>query len=95
MSQQVLTFLFLACSTVCWMNVRAMLRDKCVAGVSIAPSLIFLATNAYEVWYFTAYSQPLVALGAVSMVAANLIWIALAVWHKFEAWVEDQLDLIG
>jgi hypothetical protein len=94
-AEQLLTFWFVACSVVVWTNVRALLRDKCTKGCSIAPAYVFLATNAYEVWYFLHFHQPLAALGSVSMVAANTIWIGLAHWYRFEAWVEDQLDLIG
>jgi hypothetical protein len=94
-AEQVLMILFIACSTVCWMNVRALLRDKCTKGCSIAPAYIFFATNAYEVWYFLHLHQSLASLGAVSMVAANSIWIGLAHWYRFEAWIEDQLDLLG
>lgn len=91
-SEQVLTALFLACSAVCWVNVRALLRDKCTAGCSVVPQWIFLATNTYEVWYFHALSQPLAALGAVSMVFSNATWIALAYYYRFKAANDVSLD---
>jgi hypothetical protein len=94
-AEQALTAFFVACSVVVWANVRALLRDKCVKGCSIAPAYIFFATNAYEVWYFLHLHQSLASLGAVSMVAANTIWIGLAHWYRFEAWIDDELDLIG
>lgn len=94
-AEQALMILFIACSMVVWVNVRALLRDKCTKGCSISPAFVFLATNSYEVWYFAHFHQPVAALGAVSMVAANLLWIALAFWYRFDAWIEDQLDLLG
>lgn len=91
-SEQVLTAFFVACSLVCWMNVRALLRDKCVNGCAITPAWIFLSTNSYEVWYFGALNQPLASLGAVSMVGANLTWIGLAYYYRWANSVTGQIN---
>lgn len=95
MAEQALTFFFIACSVVVWTNVRALLRDKCTKGCSVAPAYIFLATNAYEVWYFLHIHQGLASLGAISMVAANLIWVGLAHYYRFMAFGQDLLDSVG
>jgi hypothetical protein len=94
-AEQVLTILFISCSVVVWMNVRALIRDKCTKGCSISPVFVFLFTNAYEVWYFTHFHQPVAALGAASMVGANLIWIALAFWYRYQARDQDLLDSVS
>lgn len=92
-AEQGLTLFFIACSTVCWMNVRALLRDKCVAGCAITPAWVFLSTNSYEVWYFDALHQPLAALGAVSMVGSNLTWLILAYYYRMNDVIDKTLDL--
>lgn len=83
-AEQVLTTLFVACSLVCWTNVKAIYKDKCIGGCRIAPTWVFLATNIYEVWYFAGLHQSLASLGAVSMVGANLAWIGLAYFYKWK-----------
>lgn len=94
-AEQVLTLCFIACSAVCWTNVRALLRDKTVKGCSLFPTYIFLATNLYEAYYFNHINQPLATFGSWAMAVVNVTWLGLAHWYRFEAWVEDQLDLIG
>jgi hypothetical protein len=95
MAEQVLTLMFLACSAVCWTNVRALVRDKCIKGCSLLPTYVFLTTNIYEVFYFHHIHQPLATFGSLSMAVVNLVWLGLAIMYRMEAWIEDQLDLIG
>lgn len=92
MPEQILTILFLLCSGVCWFNVRAILRDKAVAGVSIMPAFIFLITNSYEVWYFGITDQPLAAVGSVVMSLSNVAWIGLALFYSWASNVEGEIE---
>lgn len=94
-AEQILTVFFIACSVICWLNVRALLRDKCVKGVSAVPTCVFIVTNIYEAWYFHHLHQSWATLGSFSMLAVNLIWLVLFHWYRFEDWAEDQLDLLG
>lgn len=94
-AEQVLTVFFIACSAICWLNVRALYRDKTVKGVSIVPTCVFIATNIYEAWYFHHIHQFWAVFGSLSMLVVNLLWIILFLWYGFENWLEDQLDLIG
>jgi hypothetical protein len=64
-------------------------------GLQHFPTYIFLATNIYEVFYFHHIHQSLATFGSVAMAVVNVTWLGLAHWYRFEAWVEDQLDLIG
>lgn len=78
----VLAFCFFACSAVVWINVRQILRDRMVAGVSLFPTIIFIITNVVEVFYFWDLLDWWSTAGAVSMTLANVVWIALAYHYR-------------
>ena len=76
----ILAACFFACSVVCWLHVRQLVRDKRVKGVSLIPSYVFITTNAVEVVYF--WNDPWSAAGAASMLFANSVWLALALIYR-------------
>lgn len=78
----ILAFCFFCCSIVCWVNVRQILRDKQVVGVSMIPSYVFMTTNAFEVIYFGRLLDWWSASGAVSMLVGNGVWVILALYYR-------------
>lgn len=89
--EQVLTAFFTACSIVCWLSIRALVRDRSVKGVSTIPTWVFLSTNAYEVFFFGEHEQWFAVLGAVGMTLANASWLTLFWWYRFAANVEAEI----
>lgn len=95
----VLSILFLACAAVCWANVRALLRDRTVAGISLFPTWVFLTTNLYEVWFFFDLQQNWALVGSVAMAVVNMVWLGIAYFYRWQdsvvSEIEKTLDLQG
>lgn len=92
-SEQVLTAFFSACSLVCWINIRAIWIDKVVSGVSVWPTWIFLATNLYEVRYFTGLEQWWAVTGSGGMALANAVWLALVYGNRMLALADKRIAI--
>lgn len=61
-----------------WLNVRHLLRDKKVRGVSLVPSAVFTVWGFWNCFYYPHLGQWLSFSGGVVIVGANAVWIALA-----------------
>lgn len=88
----ILSFLFFCCSIVCWLHVRKIIKDKAVKGVSLIPTFVFMATNAFEVWYFAKLGDWWTVAGAFSMLATNLAWTVCVFWYKAKELDEKLLE---
>src|SRR5690349_13610183 len=62
------------------MNVRALLRDRHIAGVHWAPTVFFTAWGAWNVVYYPTLDQWFSTAGGSLLLLANLWWIFL-VWR--------------
>lgn len=93
MMSSILSFLFLACALVCFLNVRRLWIDKTVKGVSLIPTLVFITTNLFEVAYFGLAHDWLPVMGALAMLIANVAWLVLAVFYDFNEFVERAFSL--
>lgn len=87
-----LTILYIACSVVIWISVRALVRDKMIRGVSIIPAWVFLATNLYEVWFFGGLEQFVARIGSGLMATGNLVWLVLAYYYMWSERADAQID---
>ena len=61
-----------------WLNVRQLLRDKKLRGVSKIPTVLFTAWGFWNLYYYPMLGQWLSFLGGVVIVAANFVWVLLA-----------------
>ena len=61
-----------------WLNVRQLLRDKKLRGVSKIPTVLFTAWGFWNLYYNPMLGQWLSFLGGVVIVAANFVWVLLA-----------------
>jgi len=63
-----------------WLNVRAILRDKQIKGIHIAPMIFFTSWSFWNLYYYPHLQQWLSFAGGVSIVAANTVWTGLALY---------------
>lgn len=81
----ILAALFVACSLVCWLHVRQIIRDKTVKGVSLIPTFVFMTTNVFEMIYFGQKGDWWNVGGAVSMLMSNVAWtVCVFYYHRKE-----------
>lgn len=61
-----------------WINVRQILRDKKVRGVSIIPTFFFTSWGFWNLYYYPSLDQWASFTGGLVIVCANAAWVALA-----------------
>lgn len=60
-----------------WLNVKQILKDKCFRGVSLPYVGFFALWGLWNLYYYPHLSQWLAFIGGISIVSANLVWLAL------------------
>ncbi len=65
-----------------WVNVRALLRDRQVRGVSLVPQTVFTAWGFWNLYYYPSLDQWASFAGGVVIVGANACWVALALKYR-------------
>lgn len=63
-------------------NIRAVLRDKSVSGLSILASSYFTLWGLWNLYYYPHLGQSLSYYGALSLVIANTVYIALLLYYS-------------
>lgn len=61
-----------------WLNVRRILADKKVRGVSLVATAFFTSWGWWNCYYYPSLGQWLSFVGGVVIVTANSVWIVLA-----------------
>ncbi len=61
-----------------WGNVRALLRDRHVAGVNLSVSAFYIAWGCSNLWYYYQLGHWLSLLGDIGILSANAVWLVLA-----------------
>ncbi len=62
-----------------WNNVRLLIKQKDIKGVSILTTGVFAAWGFWNLFYYPSLNQWLSFLGGINVAAANVIWIWLAI----------------
>jgi hypothetical protein len=62
------------------LNVRRILKDKKLDGVSWIPTVFFSLWGLWNLFYYPSLNQPLSFVGGLSIVCVNLLWLYL-VWY--------------
>jgi len=65
----------------CWNNVRLLIRDKEVKGVSILTIAFFSLWGYWNLYYYPWLNQILSFIGGLVVVSANTTWVILAVYY--------------
>lgn len=61
-----------------WLNVRQLLKDKKLRGVSKIPCIMFTTLGIWNLYYYPALGQWISFTGGLVIVAANGLWVYLA-----------------
>ena len=64
-----------------WVNVRALARDKAIAGVRVLPTAFFASWGVWNLYYYPHLSQWVSFAGGLNIVCANATWLALMVYY--------------
>lgn len=65
------------------LNVRRLYTDKRLQGVSLFPTVWWNIWGFWNVYYYSALSQPLSFWAGLGVVVLNTVWVALALWYRF------------
>lgn len=63
------------------LNVRRLLRDRSVKGVSLVTTTWWTTWGFWNVYYYRAVTCPASFYAGIAVVAVNAVWLALAVWY--------------
>jgi hypothetical protein len=63
------------------LNVRRLLRDKSVKGVSLVTTAWWAAWGFWNVHFYAATTNPLSMWAGVAVVLVNAVWLGLALWY--------------
>lgn len=61
-----------------WLNVRQLLKDKKLRGVSKIPTIVFSAWGLWNLYYYPFLGQWASFTGGLIIVGANLTWCCIA-----------------
>lgn len=61
---------------------RCVQRDKRVQGVSVVSTIFFALWGVWNLYYYPSLGQWYSALGGVSVVSANILWIVLMLKYR-------------
>jgi hypothetical protein len=65
-----------------WVNVRALRRAKKVVGVFWGAPAYFTLWGLWNLFYFPSLGQWFSLCGAMSIAAANITWLVLALYYE-------------
>jgi len=65
------------------MNIRRLLRDKQVQGVSIVPVMWWNLWGFWNVYYYHSLEQNASFWAGLGVLTANTIWVFLALYYRF------------
>jgi len=62
-----------------WNNVRILIKQRSIRGVSIITTAIFSLWGFWNLFYYPHLNQWLSFIGGINVVLANTIWVILAI----------------
>lgn len=72
-------------SVLMWLNIRRLLADKQVQGVSLVPAMFWTVWGYWNLFYYPHLHQWLSFVGGIGVVLANSIWVVLALHYSYKA----------
>lgn len=64
------------------LNVRRVLEDKKIEGVSLWPTVLFTSWGVWDLYYFPHLEQWFSLVGSVLAVIVNISWLSLALYYR-------------
>ena len=61
---------------------RVVVKDKCVAGVSVISTIFFTGWGVWNLYYYPSLGQWASFVGGLFIVAANMVWIGLMLKYR-------------
>lgn len=68
------------------LNIRRLMRDKRLAGVSLVPTVWWNLWGVWNVYYYHALAQTFSFVAGLGVLAANTVWVVLALVYARRAW---------
>ena len=65
-----------------WLNVRRLLRDRCVRGVAILPTTLFMLWGYWNLYYYPHLGHWWSMLAGIAVVIANTTWVVLMIRYR-------------
>ena len=62
-------------------NVRKLLKDKMIRGISVGPAVFFDTWGLWNLYYYPSLDQWWSFAGSVVLTAANIWWACLAIYY--------------
>ncbi len=62
------------------LNVRRLLKDKRVEGISLVPTVWWTFWGFWNVYYYSAVHCPASFYAGIAVVAIQCVWVSLALW---------------
>jgi len=67
-----------------WMNVITLYKDKVTKGIYYPTVVFFFLWGIWNLWYYPSLNQWWSFVGGLWLAMANLVWILLFMYYKFE-----------
>lgn len=64
-----------------WNNVRILIKQKQVRGVSVLTTAIFALWGYWNLYYYPSLNQTMSFIGGLVVVSANTAWVVLAIYY--------------
>lgn len=64
------------------MNIRQILRDKVVHGVTVWPTIFFITWGLWNLFYYRNLNQVTSFVAAGGLVLVNLVWVGLFIFYQ-------------
>lgn len=62
-------------------NVRRLLKDKLIRGISVGPAIFFDTWGLWNLYYYPSLDQWFSFAGSAVLTSANILWAALAIYY--------------
>ena len=64
------------------LNIKILLRDKVVQGISLLPTVFFTSWGLWNLFYYPHLEQWFSFFGGIVLVLTNAVWLVLALYYK-------------
>jgi len=64
------------------LNIRIILKDKTVKGVSLIPAGFFLSWSVWNIYYYSHLDQWFSFYGGIILLVVNTTWMGLALYYR-------------
>ena len=70
-------------SVLVWFNVKQLIQDKKVMGISLSVSVFYCVWSLWSVYYYPNLDQWFSFGGGVLLAIGNIFWCSMAIYYRF------------